>query len=172
MQFKGIRRGDSTFRHFTFDDQDVMVKGGITYYKANYGKNKLEGEYAEEEIVPIPCDQVMVLGGKKPNPPKSQVREEVVEPNVEISKPKRGRPRKETPELQSPAPSFVYSGDVKFEYYIEELYAEHAGELQNKLNELGNEGWEMCGYTSDRKTSVNSIKLYVYMKSSESSRRG
>ena len=64
---RGIEKGDKDLRHFTFDDEDYVVRGGIYYYKVNYGKNKLEGEAAEDEIGFVECSKVITLGGRKPS---------------------------------------------------------------------------------------------------------
>ena len=101
MVIKGIAKGDKDLRHFTFDDGDYVVRGGVYYYKVNYGKNALEGEYGEDEIGYVECTKVMPLGGKKPKP-ISGLEAKKAEPvavqesqqeDVQVPK-KRGRPAK------------------------------------------------------------------------------
>lgn len=154
MKLKGIARGDHGFRHFTFDDEDVILKNNVYYYKVNYGKNPLEGEYGEEEIGYVPCENVMCIGGKKPRPvimkeePKPEVVEQktstVSEPVVEEPK-KRGRPSKKVQESVS-----TYTGDNTFEYIVEEFHTSEIPTFQSQLNEKGKEGWELCGFDSTK----------------------
>lgn len=67
MKCTGIQKGDKDFRHFTFDEDDFIVKNNIRYYKVNYGKNKLEGPDAEDEIGYVDAANIIVLGGSKPS---------------------------------------------------------------------------------------------------------
>lgn len=67
MTYTGIRRGDKDFRHFTFNENDFIIKDNIKYYKVNYGKNKLEGPDAEDEVGYIDASNIIVLGGNKPS---------------------------------------------------------------------------------------------------------
>jgi len=153
MTLKGIARGDHGFRHFTFDDEDVTIKNGVYCYKVNYGKNPLEGEFAEEEIGYIPCENVMCVGGKKPRPyKKEEPKPEVVKQNTSVvSEPvvdepkKRGRPAKKTQE-----PVSTYTGESTFEYFVFEFQSSDIPTFQNQLNEKGKEGWELCGFDSTK----------------------
>lgn len=158
MEFKGILRGDHTFRHFTFDDSEIIQKNGEFYCKANYGKNPLEGDDADDEITYVPYKQVMVVGGKKPNLPI------IEKPNVEVQKTtqkptnkKVGRPKK-----NDVMPVVVPDGVKKFEYYVDEFHLGDVHELQRKLNELGENGWELCGFDSYKGlfTDVNLVGIF------------
>lgn len=100
--------------------------------------------FRESEIIPI--------GGWK----KPQVQKPVEQPveqvqQVPVEKKKPGRPKKVQNVEQSPlsGPS-VPSGSSLYEYYVEEIHSDGAGELQNKLNELGSQGWEMCGFDMNK----------------------
>ena len=161
MLIKGIEKGDKTLRHFTFDDEDYVVRGGIYYYKVNYGKNKLEGEYAEDEIGYIACDKVMALGGRKPRPipGREKTSTEVVKTEVKevvetVEKPKRGRPAKvKKPEESSetiPVAPGCEQGSMTYEYFVTEIKVDDIASLQEKLNTAGAEGWEMCGFDTNK----------------------
>lgn len=153
MVIRGIERGDKDLRHFTFDDDDYVVRGGVYYYKVNYGKNKLEGEYGEDEINFVECSKVIPLGGKKPKPiPGLQAKKETPtltpEPNVTPTQEtkKRGRKAKtETVDLEIPSSNVAKIQD-RFEYIVHQFNYNNVDDLKKKLNELGTEGWEMCGF--------------------------
>ena len=172
MQFKGILRGDHTFRHFTFDDKDVIWKGSESYYKVNYGKNPLEGEAGEDEIGYVPCDKVMVIGGRKPAPPtmkRDNASTSAVEkPVEETPKPKRGRPRKIVEEIESMSASQatypVAAETCSYEYLVEEFVADDVGSLQSKLNKFGKDGWEMCGFDSLKSLFKNTGLVAVFKR--------
>lgn len=145
MIFKGILRGDHTFKHFTFDDSEIIMKNGEYYCKANYGKNPLEGEDADEDISYVPYSQVMVIGGKKPTLPSAE------KPKTET--PKVSTPKKEIKKVGRPKKEVITNTSVpenadKFEYYVDEFHLDDVHELQRKLNELGDDGWELCGFDS------------------------
>ena len=167
MEIRGIAKGDKDLRHFTFDDGDYTVRAGVYYYKVNYGKNKLEGEYGEDEIGFVECDKVIPLGGKKPKPipgrEKTNQKEIVYGPSnlndttPVVEKPKRGRPPKVTKQQQVSNETIPVSidGSYKYEYYVAELKVNDAMTLQNELNELGSEGWELCCYDVDKSLFSN-----------------
>ena len=166
-----MKRGDNSMRKFTFDDTDYIEKDGHYYYKVNYGKNKLEGEYAEDEIGYVEVTQVLPLGGVKLTPiPELQQRSEPmayvpVEEVPKPEKPKRGRPPKVTklePEKVI-IPVQTLAGTPVFEYHIAFLDAEDGGDLQDKLNGFGNEGWELCGFDTNRGL-FSSIKIVAVFK--------
>lgn len=164
MIIKGIQKGDKDLRHFTFDDEDYVVKGGIYYYKVNYGKNKLEGEYAEDEIGYVQCDKVLPLGGKRPRFIPGQKKDEpkpetspmqymppTTEPQQEV-KPetkKRGRPAKVN-KIEPSQETVSAGGDVKFEYMVENLNMDNSEDLKRFLNDWGNDGWELCWFEPER----------------------
>lgn len=167
MLIKGIEKGDKALRHFTFDDEDYVVRGGIYYYKVNYGKNKLEGEYAEDEIGYVACDKVMALGGRKPRPipgrevptaQKTNQKEIVYGPSnitdttPTVDKPKRGRPAKTTKKSVTAdyIPDSEQPGTSTFEYFVTEIKVDDTASLQDKLNTAGAEGWEMCGFDTNK----------------------
>lgn len=150
---RGIEKGDKDLRHFTFDDEDYVVRGGIYYYKVNYGKNKLEGEAAEDEIGFVECDKIIALGGKKPRPIQRKTNE-VQAPVSEVQQvqepKKRGRPTKTTKLEPVSGTIPVAVGACAYEYYVTELKSQDVQSLQNELNRLGSEGWELCCYDVDR----------------------
>ena len=161
MKIKGIAKGDKDLRHFTFDDNEYVEKEGKYYYKVNYGKNPLEGEGAEDEIGFIECDKVIPLGGQKPKPlpnsknletPKTKVTPQVTEVSQPEQK-KRGRPAKTTKtstnDVTIPVSTSVsVPGDPgTFEYTVNQFNIGDLDELTDKLNEMGNQGWEMCGFS-------------------------
>ena len=148
MRIKGIAKGDKDLRHFTFDDNDYVEKEGKYYYKVNYGKNPLEGEGAEDEIGFIECDKVIPLGGQKPKPIQNKVQQQESQP-VQVEGKKRGRPAKtinvSTNEVTIPVSTPGNPGT--FEYTVNQFNIGDLVELTNKLNEMGNQGWEMCGFS-------------------------
>ena len=146
---RGIEKGDKDLRHFTFDDEDYVVRGGIYYYKVNYGKNKLEGEAAEDEIGFVECDKIIALGGKKPRPIQP-VQAPVSEVQQGQEPKKRGRPAKVTKSEPVSETIPVAAGVYAYEYYVAELKVQDVQSLQNELNRLGAEGWELCCYDVDR----------------------
>lgn len=150
---RGIEKGDKDLRHFTFDDEDYVVKGGIYYYKVNYGKNKLEGEVAEDEIGFVECDNVIALGGKKPKPiqRKTNTAQAPVSEVQQVQGPKkRGRPAKVTKPEPVNGTIPVATGTYVYEYHVAEFNVQDVQSLQNELNRLGSEGWELCCYDVDR----------------------
>ena len=162
MKFKGIQKGDQNFRHFTFDENDYIKKDGIYYYRVNYGKNKLEGPDAEDEIGYVPCAKVMPIGGKgpssipgeekKPDTAPMQYMPPTPTPQQEV-KPepkKRGRPAKvkalePSNEVLTTAPQ-----EEKFEYMVENLSMDNSEDLKRFLNDWGNDGWELCWFEPER----------------------
>ena len=156
MVIKGIERGDKDLRHFTFDDGDYVVRGGKYYYKVNYGKNKLEGEYAEDEISFVECTRVIPLGGKKPKPIPELVAKMTPEvqsltPEVPAQEPKkRGRKTKvDAVGSEVPSSGAVIIPDTPgtFEYEVRQFTYTNVGELNESLNKMGLQGWEMCGFS-------------------------
>ena len=151
MKIKGIAKGDKDLRHFTFDDNDYVEKGGQYYYKVNYGKNPLEGEGAEDEIGFIECDKVIPLGGQKPKPIQNKVQqlEQLESQPVQVQAKKRGRPTKTTKISTNDVTIPVSTpGDPgTFEYTVSQFNIGDTVELTNRLNEMGNQGWEMCGFS-------------------------
>lgn len=192
MTYKGIQKGDKDYRHFTFDENDFIVKNNIRYYKVNYGKNKLEGPNAEDEIGYIDAPNIIVLGGKKPSFSNLVQPEPVVEEKpVEISNPEQeketkvskkpqeqkrpvGRPKKIKPDtdqittVSSEVSKTLLSGlnTVKkdiFEYTVKELVVKDIDTLKEQLNILGLDGWEMCGFDTYR-TLFTDIRIMVIFK--------
>ena len=180
MKLNGIEKGDKDLKHFTFDDEDYVVRGGVYYYKVNYGKNPLEGEYGEEETSYVQCDKVITLGGKKPRPigKKQDVEQKVAvkpepEPKPE-SEPeqkttKRGRPVKVVKtQPSSETISVQMGGDLPristYEYLVLEMKVNDAEELQVALNERGAEGWELCGFDTNKGTLFGSIRVVAIFK--------
>lgn len=170
MLIKGIAKGDKDLRHFTFDDEkDVVVKGGVYYYKVNYGKNKLEGEYAEEEIGYVECSKVIALGGRKPKPVGKE--QPKVEQPIVVSEPepkKRGRkPKVETLTSSSevlPVQVMMDGNPGTFEYLVSEIKVDHIEEFQEQLNMKGSEGWELCGFDTNRYSLFGDIHIIVVFK--------
>ena len=148
MKIKGIAKGDKDLRHFTFDDNDYVEKGGRYYYKVNYGKNPLEGEGAEDEIGFIECDKVIPLGGQKPKPIQNKVQQLESQP-VRVQEKKRGRPAKTTKTSTNDVtvPVSTPGNPGTFEYTVNQFNIGDIVELTNRLNEMGNQGWEMCGFS-------------------------
>lgn len=175
MVYKGIAKGDKDYRHFTFDENDFTLKGGVYYYKVNYGKSKLEGPDAEDEIGFVPCNQIMFLGGKKPKnipgamqiPSPVQVETDTASDNQSLVKQvqKRGRPKKVQSEKtdDSVYPISYDAGLVQFEYHMCEFSAGDINDMESKLNELGQAGWELCGFDSF-KSLFGSVQMTVVFK--------
>lgn len=176
MKYKGIEKGDQKFRHFTFDDQDYIQKNGVYYYRVNYGKSKLEGADAEDEIGYVACNKVMPIGGKGPATiPGQEKKEETPEQKVTavrldpppsaVEKPKRGRPPKvKVAEPSNETIPVAQGGVQKFEYYVTNLLFGKSEELQNMLNEMGNEGWELCGFESNKTLFSNPNIIAVFKR--------
>ena len=182
MKIRGIERGDKSLRHFTFDDDVYKPINGVYCYQVTYDKSKLEGEYADEETGYVPCDKVMPLGGRKPKPvpgvtgevptvKKTNQNEVKYGPsNVNdttpvVEKPKRGRPPKVQKVEQVSGTIPVAAGACAYEYYVAELKVQDVQSLQNELNELGSEGWELCCYDVDRSIfSVTHIRAIFKRK--------
>lgn len=169
MKIRGIKKGDRDLRHFTFDDDDVVVRAGTYMYKVTYDKNPLEGEYGEEEVGYVECDKVMALGGRKPKPivkteePQKEVTI-VKETPVEKQPAKRGR----KPKVDKVEPSTENrSVDVcipnRYEYTVTEIKASNITELQDQLNEKGLNGWELCGFDTN-KTPFGPIHIVAVFK--------
>ncbi len=159
MVLKGLQKGDKKIRKFTFDDEEYIEKDGKYYYKVNYGKNSLEGEYAEDEIDYIEVTQVIPLGGKKLKPiPELQKPTAVAAPQEpqlqQVEKPKRGRPPKVTkldPGTGTlPVKTVLEEGDVQFEYLVENVDIDEPKTLKDTLNSWGALGWELCWMESIR----------------------
>ena len=171
MILKGLKKGSNDLRKFTFDDNEYIQKDGHFYYKVNYGKNLLEGEYAEDEIGYVDVTQVITLGGKKPKPiPELEMRQYMPPtptPQVEV-KPepkKRGRPAKvnKIEPSQETIQVAPMGGVETFEYLVTSLKVETIPDLQFQLNEKGKEGWELCGFDSN-KTLFGSIQFVCIFK--------
>lgn len=165
MTYKGIARGDTSYRHFTFTDEDILIENGITYYKVNYGKNKLEGPEAEDEIGYLKYDDIIFLGGNRPGQVKTEEPkvENKIEPKVEPkeneTKPAKkspGRPKKvkeEQPKIETVSKNETIqwvSGTDRFEYRVCEFNSKNIDELESELNKYGNEGWELCGFDTNK----------------------
>jgi len=165
MEIRGIAKGDKELRHFTFDDTDYTIRGGVYYYKVNYGKNTLEGEYAEDEIGFVECDKVIPLGGKKPAPIPGRTKtiDDVV--NDVVEKPKRGRPAKvtKTKGNNETIPVSV-EGVSTYEYYVAEMKITDVQDLQGSLNELGSKGWELCCYDVDKSLFSNTHIRMIFKR--------
>lgn len=170
MIIKGIKKGDKELRHFTFDDGEYTLKNGVYYYKVNYGKNTLEGPDAEDEIGFVAADMVIPLGGRRPRPIPGRGTEEKVKsvdtpkPVETVEKPKRGRPAKVT--KTEPGKEIIpVAGEVyAYEYYVAELKITDTTELQNELNELGSQGWELCCYDVDRSLFSNTLIRMIFKR--------
>lgn len=166
MELKGIAKGDKDLRHFTFNDEDYVEQNGVYYYKVNYGKNKLEGEGAEDEIGYVPVDKVMTLGGRKPKPIPGREPEmpatvsETPQKEVKTRKPRTTKVDKM--ELNTETLG-VFTGPGIFEYKVEEIKANKVKELEKQLNAFGQEGWEVCG-TDSNKSLFGEIHIVVIMK--------
>ena len=175
MKYKGIEKGDQKFRHFTFDDQDFIQKNGVYYYRVNYGKNKLEGADAEDEIGYVACNKVMPIGGKGPATiPGQDKKEETPEQKVTavrldpppsaVEKPKRGRPPKvKVAEPSNETIPVALGGVQKFDYHVTYLGADNRDNLEDELNKLGDAGWELCGFDTSR-VMFGSMKIIAIFK--------
>ena len=182
MKLKGIEKGDQNFRHFTFDDDDYIQKNGVYYYRVNYGKNKLEGPDAEDEIGFVPCAKVIPLGGKGPRYIPGQEKKasepmQYMPPNVTPSAPaaapevsqepkRRGRPPKVktlegSNETIQVAPQ---EGTPKFEYHVDSLKVESAEKLKEILNSWGELGWELCWVEHQSIQLIGGPTLYCIFK--------
>lgn len=148
MKIKGIAKGDKDLRHFTFDDENIVYKGGQPYYEVNYGKNPLEGEYGDEEIGYVLCEKVIPLGGKKPKPIPSKTKEEIT-PDVPETPVKETKTRGRKPKVSKveTTPETVRSATSEtFEYSVEQYNTGDLKEFQDKLNKKGLAGWDVCGF--------------------------
>lgn len=151
MEIKGIAKGDKNLRHFKFDDEKIVYKGGVPYYEVSYGKNPLEGEYGEDETGYVACDKVIPLGGKRPRTVLSQKTEEVVPvvpetPETPIKEVKT-RGRKPKVSKVETTPETVHSASSEtFEYSVEQYNTGDLKEFQDKLNKKGLAGWDVCGF--------------------------
>ena len=166
MVIKGLQKGDKKLRKFTFNDEEYIEKNGKYYYKVNYGKNNLEGEYAEDEIDYIEVTQVIPLGGRKLKPiPELQKPEPVQVVNTE-EKPKRGRPPKvKTLEVSNQTiPVAPQDGIPKFEYHVDSLKVESAEKLKEILNSWGELGWELCWVEHQSIQLIGGPTLYCIFK--------
>lgn len=192
MIYKGIARGDSSYRHFTFDDTDVLERDGDKMYKVNYGKNTLEGDYAEDEFGYVRCSDVIFLGGKKPNLPQSQEDSVEITPGKTFESPKdtnlsikseftktvktekkSTKPKKTKGKVakeESVAPKILEQPEWKqsydqciFEYTYKEFHTEDIKHLQELLNMYGNEGWEMCGFDTN-KSLLGEMSIFAVFK--------
>ncbi len=171
MLIRGIKKGDKDLRHFTFDDGDYTERNGVYYYKVNYGKNKLEGEYAEDEIAYIECDKVICLGGRKPKTipgrekaPVTETVNVVVKDTGTVEKPKRGRPAKVT-KTEPGKETIPVGGEVyAYEYYVTELKITDVQTLQDELNNLGSNGWELCCYDVDKSLFSNTHIRMIFKR--------
>ena len=169
MEIRGLKKGSNDLRKFTFNDEEYIQKDGKFYYKVNYGKNALEGEYAEDEIGYVEVTQVIPLGGKKPKPiPELQQATVAVTPQVEqpVEKPKRGRPPKvnkleQSQETVQVAPQ---EGTPKFEYHVDSLKVESAEKLKEILNSWGELGWELCWVEHQSIQLIGGPTLYCIFK--------
>lgn len=168
MVIKGIAKGDKDLRHFTFDDEDYVVRGGVYFYKVNYGKNKLEGEYAEDEINYVECDKVIPLGGKRPRPiPGREVKKEtpvaVAETPQKETKTRKPRTTKVTKLNANTEQLEAFTGPGTFEYKVDKIKANDVKDLEKQLNLLGDEGWELCGMDSN-KSLFGEVYIVVVFK--------
>lgn len=168
MVIKGIAKGDKDLRHFTFDDGDYVVRGGIYYYKVNYGKNKLEGEYGEDEISYVECSKVIPLGGRKPKPiPELAAKNEpiyqpVEEPGSQEVK-KRGRPAKVT-KVEPSKETIPVGTPGTFEYLVQQFDINNLDELSLHLNSLGTQGWELCGFNPSKNLFGNVHMIAIFKR--------
>lgn len=159
MTLTGIEKGDSNYRHFTFDDDHIVNKGGEKYYMVNYGKNKIEGDFGEDEISFVKCKNVIVLGGKKAKPFESVQVEEKAETKQEtehtevIETQEENKPVDKKPEPIQVAEreKNMFEYIKRFEYIVEEFGDDGRSQLNERLNALGKEGWEMCGFETNKK---------------------
>ena len=166
MILKGIAKGDKDLRHFTFNDEEYIERDGVYYYKVNYGKNKLEGPDAEDEIGYVAADKVMALGGRKPKPipgKEPEIKPVVAETPVNEAKVKKPRTAKTTKLSPSTETFEVSTGPGIFEYKVEQVHASKIKELEKQLNLFGQEGWEVCGMDSN-KSLFGEIQMVVIMK--------
>lgn len=155
MIIKGISKTDKNLRHFTFDDEDYVVRGGIYYYKVNYGKSKIEGEYGDDEDGYVRCSDVIPLGGKKPRPIPEKSSPAVQENKTEVQdqpdeKAKRQKPAKTARQTKTSSDPQSSSLSSVFEYKVDEIKASKIKDLEKQLNERGSEGWELSGFDTNK----------------------
>lgn len=152
---KGILKGDKSFRKFTFDDEKC-VNGK---YECTYPKDALENnEFSDQEVLWLSESDMLVIGGpiKKKGPEQKPVQKN------EQEKRKPGRPKKVV-NVIPPPPALTPSSDGldKYEYLVEESQMSNVNSLQERLNELGDAGWEMCGFeTMKQMFSVNMVMIF------------
>ena len=159
MVIRGLKKGSNDLRKFTFNDDEYTQKNGKYYYKVNYGKNTLEGEYAEDEIGYVEVTQVIPLGGVKPKPMPELEKQDTAPmqymPPAQETKPEpkksgRSTKAKAAGTLEKTVPVAPQDGVQKFEYYVTDLAYTNSENLQGLLNKLGDEGWELCGFEGNR----------------------
>ena len=166
---KGILKGDKSFRKFTFDDSKC-VNGK---YECTYPMDPVErNEFSEPNKVWLSESEMLVIGApikkKAPEQNPNQIEQPVEQPKVKTQstvpeKRKPGRPKKV---VNEPAPNVFEKpeGSEKYEYLVEEIQMTNDYPLQDKLNELGDAGWEMCGFETVKQIFTVSILMVFKRK--------
>lgn len=163
----GIDKTDLTFRHFYFDDEQILTSNPPKY-KVWYDENM-------EDVSYILCSNVISLKKKKPEPkpidePVIKVEESItavkLDDNIistnnvqtfefqdivnDAPKRKRGRPKGST--KKQPITNITTHNiekvveNVKYEYCVISDEFNSKLELETQLNMYGSDGWELCGF--------------------------
>lgn len=169
----GFSRQDPESRKFYFDDSQVLTSNPPKY-KIWYVDDETDIDYIE-------CSKVFYLKPAKieRNKPKPVVKKEepqqpitsepiVIETKPETPKKKPGRKKKvststdilptPTPSmdiLPTPTTSVIFDKNITYEYKVIDESFENTEDLQDTLNGLGEDGWELCGFETYRTNLFN-----------------
>lgn len=167
MRKIGIDRRDIFYRHFYFDDNDVLASNPPRY-KIWYVDDENDIDYIDcSEVIkikdaPVTNENKSTIDinneEKAATPLKSSDDKVSTESINEQSKPKkRGRKKKSvgytddkienTKPIQTPISSSSFTlepSNLKFEYKAFTVDFSSIQELVNTLNEYGEDGWELC----------------------------
>lgn len=180
----GFNRTDPTSRKFYYDDSQVLTSNPPKY-KVTYVDNENDIDYVECSKVfylkPANIEDYKKQSQSrlKSTPAKKTVEKtKKTEPTIaevsntkETLKKRGGRKKKDVGVVDTtsdgvsvsatslPATQAVIQVDnvvgLKFEYKVLDESFENTEELQNTLNELGESGWELCGFETYRTNLFN-----------------
>lgn len=179
MLYKGIEKGDQKFKHFTFEENDFIIKNGVPMYKVNYGKDKLEGDTAEDVYGFVKCENVMFIGPRPKSIPTGAGTIQTPQPKPQVQKQpqtvteqqpvaKKSTAKKETTKTTRKKKEDIVvvstGADVsRFEYITQTFTLSDSNDFQDSLNKLGDDGWEMCGFDTS-KGLIGPIQIFTVFK--------
>lgn len=165
MKKIGIDKRDPNYRHFTYDDSEILTSDPPKY-KVVYEDDENDIDYVECSYVICikTIDDGIVVTNKKPDVEiKSEKVEKVekvvkepkpVKKQVVVEEPKKKQTRKKKTEnvIEVEAVS-VDETTIRnsFKYKVIEYEFTQVDELEKYLNELGVDGWELCGFNIYKK---------------------